>query len=439
MHNIDHLYSSFLQCTGVVIDSRKASLGSMFFALKGNHTDGNRFAATALESGAKYAVIDNPDFDTKDGRCIVAPDVLDALQTLARHHRKHCKIPFIGITGSNGKTTTKELVAAVLATTYQTYATQGNLNNHIGVPLTLLAVTPQTQMAVIEMGANKQGDINELCSFALPNFGLITGIGKAHLEGFGGIEGVKKGKGELFEFLDAIEGRAFVNFNDFRVAELAYFLQKATTYGNTKRAKIFVEPLSCNPFLSVRWHLPKTLKQDLETDFLDINTQLTGAYNLDNVTAAIAIGAHFKVDPFNIARAIEGYVPQNNRSQMVQIGSNTLILDAYNANPTSMQNALQNFTQLAATNKVVILGDMLEMGEFSTQEHSAVLEILQNMPLQLAVLIGTEFEKVKIRQNNFLYFPDAQAAKQWYAQQHLQNTHILLKGSRGMALETIFQ
>ncbi|OWY24813.1 UDP-N-acetylmuramoyl-tripeptide--D-alanyl-D-alanine ligase [Sphingobacteriales bacterium UPWRP_1] len=433
----EQLYSCFLQCTGVEIDSRKIKPGNLFFALKGTHADGNQYAAAAVAAGARYAVVNDPAVAAANpNACLLVPNVLTALQELATRHRQQFTIPFVAITGSNGKTTSKELLYAVLSSTYTTQATQGNLNNHIGVPLTLLALKPGVQMAVIEMGANKQGDINELCSIALPNFGLITNIGKAHLEGFGGIEGVQKGKGEMFEYLDGAEGRAFVNLNDVRVAQVGYYLHKATTYGSTRRANIYAESLGCNPFLKVRWHLPKALRGQTETGFIDIDTQLTGEYNLDNVIAAIAVGHHFKVSPPDIARAIHAYVPQNNRSQIVQMGTNTVILDAYNANPTSMQNALLNFNQLPAAAKVVIAGDMLEMGEYSEQEHTGIVKQLQTMNLQHVALVGPEFGKV-CAGTGFLHFNTAAAAKEWFKACRFEHTHILLKGSRGMAMEQI--
>jgi UDP-N-acetylmuramoyl-tripeptide--D-alanyl-D-alanine ligase len=438
MTTLDQLYARFLECSGISIDSRKVSPDDMFFALKGGNTDGNVFADSALQSGARYVVIDRPEYDKLTGQYLLVPDALTALQDLASHHRKQLRIPVIAITGSNGKTTTKELVSRVLSTTYQTLATKGNLNNHIGVPLTLLAIHPDIQMAVVEMGANRQGDINQLCSIALPNFGLITGIGKAHLEGFGGLEGVIKGKGELFEYLEGAEGRAFVNLNDPNVADMAYYLHKVTTYGSTKRAKVYAESLGCNPLLQIRWHLPKTLSQQLDTPFLDINTQLTGTYNTDNILAAIAVGLHFKIDPLDIVNAIASYIPQNNRSQIVEKGSNTLLLDAYNANPTSMEHALLNFEAMPAENKVVIVGDMLEMGEFSALEHQRIVNLLQTMTLKQVVLVGPEFGKVG-SESGFLHVNTAQEAKAWFLAQQFEHTHILLKGSRGMALETILE
>jgi len=436
MTTTEQLYARFLECSGVSIDSRTVEPGNLFFALKGGNTDGNSFAYNALQSGARYVVIDRPEFDKQNGQYLLVPDALTALQDLALHHRKQLRIPVIAITGSNGKTTTKELVSAVLSTTYQTLATKGNLNNHIGVPLTLLSITPQTQIAVIEMGANRQGDINQLCSFALPNFGLITNIGKAHLEGFGGVEGVKKGKGELFEYLEGAEGRAFVNLNDPNVAELAYYLHKVTTYGSVKRAKVYAETLGTHPFLHIRWHLPNPSDQETSPPYLDLNTHLTGTYNADNVLAAIAVGMHFKVLPADIVTAITSYIPQNNRSQIVRNGSNTYLLDAYNANPTSMNHALRNFEAMPANQKVAIIGDMLELGEFSTSEHQGIVSLLKTLSFNGVVLIGPEFGKV-CSGSGFLHFNTAAEAKEWFQTQHFEQTHILLKGSRGMALEKI--
>lgn len=434
---IPQLYEHYLASSGVTTDTRKVQANQLFFALKGANFDGNVYAEKAIEKGAAFAVIDNPDYQ-KDNRYLLVADGLTALQDLAQYHRKQLKTPILAITGSNGKTTTKELVKAVLATTYRTQATKGNFNNHIGVPLTLLAIRPDTEIAVVEMGANHQHEINQLCGIALPNFGLITCIGKAHLEGFGGIEGVQKGKGELFEYLEAAQGRAFVNLNDSRVSDLAYYMQKVSTYGSSRFAKIHGELVAADPFLKVRWFpQPPKKKVPSPAQITGIHTQLIGSYNLDNVLAAIAVGDHFKVPPESIKAAIESYVPTNNRSQIIEQGSTTIILDAYNANPGSMQAALKNLAGMAATRKVVILGDMLELGEYSETEHQKIVDIVEGMGVEKAVFVGSEFKKVVHNKKELLHFDTVQLLKKWFVEQDFSYTCLLIKGSRGIALEKV--
>ncbi len=422
------LYTYYQQHPNIITDSRKVVTGQLFFALKGPSFDGNKYAAAALEKGAAYAIIDDATYQTND-RCLLVEDVLTSLQDLARHHRQQLSIPVIGITGSNGKTTTKELITAVLSSTYRTQATKGNLNNHIGVPLTLLSFQPDIEMAVVEMGANHINEIAELCQIALPNYGLLTSIGKAHLEGFGSIEGVIKAKGELFDFISEHKGAAFVNLNDARISNMAFSLPNRSTYGSNVSAKVNGAVAVAEPYLGVNWHLSAS-------NTLLINTQLTGTYNLDNILAAIAIGTHFNIPPEIIKTAIEGYIPANNRSQVMQKDSNTYVLDAYNANPSSMKAALQNFDQLVASQKVVILGDMLELGNYSLAEHQEIVDSLKQMDLQQVVLVGAEFEKTSIP-SNFLHFLTSQNVKEWFDKQAFANTHFLIKGSRGIALERI--
>ncbi|MGB0931792.1 MAG: UDP-N-acetylmuramoyl-tripeptide--D-alanyl-D-alanine ligase [Chitinophagales bacterium] len=427
---IQKLYDYLKQTNHICTDSRKAKPGDLFFALKGPNFDGNRYAEQALKQGAAYAVIDGPDFQ-KDKRYLLVEDTLKSLQELATYHLKQVKPICIAITGTNGKTTTKELVKAVLSSTYRTQATKGNLNNHIGVPLTLLALEKDTQMSIVEMGANHQYEINELCRIALPNFGLITNIGKAHLEGFGSVEVITKTKGELFDFLDASGGHSFLNMNDFRVAKIGYFIQNASTYGKGQWYKTDVKLVNSDPFLKVVWH-PKLGNP------IEIQTQLIGDYNLDNVTAAIAVGTFFRVSAEKIQEAIEAYEPVNKRSQLIQRESNTIILDAYNANPTSMEVAIQNFDKMAGSEKVVILGDMLEMGKDSQKEHKQLLKLVGEMNFSTVVLIGQELIKAD-GNHQFLHFQNAEKAKKWFNKQAFENTLILLKGSRGIALETILE
>lgn len=424
------LYSFYKNNSCICTDSRKVKDGDLFFALKGPNFDGNQYAKQALEKGAAYAVIDNPNFQ-KGERYLLVNDVLTALQELATYHIKQINATRIAITGSNGKTTTKELMSAVLSTTYATQATEGNLNNHIGVPITLLSLNKDTEMAVIEMGANHLNEINFLCNIALPHFGLITNIGKAHLEGFGGVEGIVKGKGELFDFLDASGGHAFLNMNDFRVAKIGYFIQNASTYGNGQWYKTNVKLVNAEPFLKVLW-TPQSGNP------IAIQTQLIGEYNLDNVTAAIAVGTYFRVSAENIQQAIESYSPVNKRSQLIEKDSNTIVLDAYNANPTSMKVALQNLNKMQGKQKVAILGDMLEMGKDSQKEHKHILKLVSEMNFSHVVLVGSEFLKADKKQQ-FLHFSTSKEAKVWFDKQNFENTLILLKGSRGIALETILE
>lgn len=461
---IEQIYPYYLQSNSVQTDSRSIQKGNLFVALKGDTFDGNKYAKQAIEKGASFAIIDDSSYQANTEQYILVENTLETLQNLARYHRKQLqKVACIAITGSNGKTTTKELLAAVLATTYRTQATKGNFNNHIGLPLTLLALKSDVQMAIVEMGANHLHEINQLCGIALPNFGLITNIGRAHLEGFGSIEGIQKGKGELFEYLEAAQGRVFLNTNDQKVADLGYYIQKVSTYGSDKWSKVRGVALeSKQPFLKVRFFPKKPrskAKNEPAITPIDIQTQLTGQYNLDNVLAAIAVGTHFKVPLEQIKAAIESYRPANNRSQVVQQGSNTVLLDAYNANPSSMKAALKSFEGLNTDNnndtttnketnqesiisssrkKIVILGDMLELGAFSEDAHREIVEQAQAMPLEKVILVGQEFKAVeKYFGNHFLHFAHVNAAKVWYQSQDLQNYDILIKGSRGIALENI--
>lgn len=433
---IEKFYQHFLDSKGVITDSRKVETGKIFFALKGDNFDGNKFALNAIQSGAIFSIVDNPELEKED-KCILVENVLEHLQDLARFHRKQLKIPVIAITGSNGKTTTKELIREVLSTTFNTFATHGNLNNHIGVPLSLLSISQKHEMAVIEMGANHLDEINFLCSIAHPNFGLITNIGKAHLEGFGSEKGVQIAKGELFDFLEKSGGRIFANTNDPKVTDLAYYIQKVTTYGTGKFNRTNGETIKCDPFLWVKWQPRKPGKAAPLPDPIVIKTNLVGKYNLDNVLAAITVGNKFKVHPQKIKEALESYTPSNNRSEVIEKESNTIILDAYNANPSSMNAALENLDKMPGSNKLAFLGDMLELGEYSMEEHKNVIEKAKKIQLEKLILVGEEFKKVA--EESILHFDNIQDAQLWFKEQNFQDCTILIKGSRGIKMEKILE
>ena len=361
--NIEQLYKIFLQYPSVQTDTRKLQHGDIFFALKGPNFNANQFASQALKAGAAYVVIDEQPSEMNE-KFILVDDVLTTLQELAKYHRQQFNIPFIGITGSNGKTTTKELVSTVLASHYITYTTEGNLNNHIGIPITLLRVKKDAEMAVIEMGANHQKEIESYCTYVMPTHGIITNCGKAHLEGFGGIEGVRKGKGELFDYLRGHNGTAFI-FSDYDyLVDMSKGISAIVRYG-TSDAEVTGEVMTSEPFLKV--------KMTRGTKLNEINTNLVGDYNLPNVLCAVAIGKFFKVPDEKILSAIENYVPSNSRSQMIEKGSNHIILDAYNANPSSMKAAIENFAKINATDKVLMIGAMMELGEESITEHESII------------------------------------------------------------------
>lgn len=422
---IQKIYNAFLQSFSVSTDTRKIKQGDIFFALKGDNFNGNRFALQALEQGASLAVIDEC-IDSNDERLIKVDNVLTTLQQVAKHHRQQFNIPFIAITGSNGKTTTKELVSTVLASQYITYTTQGNLNNHIGVPLTLLSIKPNAQMAVIEMGANHQKEIESYCSYTLPTHGIITNCGKAHLEGFGGIEGVKKGKGELFDYLKNNNGTAFI-FNDYDyLNKMSSGIVSVVKYG-TSAGFVVGNILQSNPFLQV------SVSEGLNNR--NIKTHLVGDYNLPNVLTAVTIGKYFSVPDEKIITAIENYVPSNSRSQLIERDGNKIILDAYNANPSSMKAAIENFAKLKG-NKVLMLGAMMELGNESQQEHQNIINLINNYTWQNVVLVGGDFTKLN---HNYTQLSSSSEAAQWYAQQHFTNINILIKGSRSMQMEKVLQ
>ncbi len=422
---IQQLYQIFLQHPSIQTDTRKLKQGDIYVALKGLNFNGNLFAEKALELGAAYAIIDEP-INEQNHQLILVDDALQILQALAKHHRQQFTIPFIAITGSNGKTTTKELVNAVLYTRYKTYTTQGNLNNHIGVPLTILSVKQDAEMAVIEMGANHQKEIESYCSYTLPTHGIITNCGKAHLEGFGGVEGVKKGKGELFDFLKANNGMAFI-FNDYDyLLEMSKGITETYSYG-TKNGDIVGSFVTSEPYLNV------SISKGLQAT---ISTQLVGDYNLPNVLCAVAIGNYFKVPHDKIKAAIEAYLPSNSRSQMIEKNGNQIILDAYNANPTSMKAAIENFAKFPSNKKIIMLGGMMELGERSLEEHKNIITIIQQYQWQQVILVGGDFAKTT---HPFTYFTTSLEAKTWFAKQHFTDTYFLIKGSRSMAMEKIIE
>ncbi len=426
---IEKLHTLFLKAKGVCIDSRLVKDGMIFFALKAVR-NGHDYADKALAKGASYAVIDDPAYQ-KDKRYILVDDVLTCLQDLARYHRKQIKgLKCIAITGSNGKTTTKELIHRILATQYRTQATAGNFNNHIGVPLTLLSLKKDTQYAIIEMGINHPGEINQLFSIALPEYGLITGIGKAHLEGFGDIKGVMKAKGELLDLVEQIGGLSFLNMNDKHIAHYGYYIQTVKTYGKGRFFSTNVQPISADPFLKVNWENKKEGKP------ITIQSQLIGSYNLDNITAAVAVGSHFKISSDKIKSAIEAYVPSNNRSEIIRKGEQVFLLDAYNANPSSMSAALSNFEQINADQKIIILGDMMELGKHTDKEHKNILAQAKEIKGSKLLLIGEHFKKAKGRSHT-LCFNSTTEIKQWLQENAAPKAFILIKGSRSMRLEEI--
>ncbi|MEM9887999.1 MAG: UDP-N-acetylmuramoyl-tripeptide--D-alanyl-D-alanine ligase [Bacteroidota bacterium] len=425
------LYQIYLQCSEVTTDSRDIPAASLFFALKGTRFDGNQYAAEALQKGAAYAVVDDAD-RAVDKRFLLVEDVLKSLQTLAAYHRQQLKVPVIGITGSNGKTTTKELMTAVLSSHYNTHATKGNFNNHIGVPLTLLAIKKDIEVAIIEMGMNHLGEIAALCEIAKPTHGLITNIGKAHLAGVGGtIEGVKQAKSELYRYLEQRKGLLFVNRDEKYLWELTGDYRKKLSYSQRHElAEHFiyqVELIDGSTFVKVRF------RDDLG-QYIRIDSQLIGTYNFNNIMTAVVIGQYFKVPPLKIKAAIENYFPSNNRSQLIQRGSNTFILDAYNANPDSMRAALIYLHQYKADRKVAILGDMLELGRESIAEHQALLEEIASYDFEQVILVGTYFEQC---QHDYLLFENTKALKHWFDAQNFEATTFLLKGSRGIRLENL--
>ncbi len=426
----EQLYKIYLKNPQICTDTRKITASCLFFALKGDNFDGNKFAQQALESGAAYAIIDDAEY-ALDDRFIVVQDVLETLQDLARQHRKQLNIPVIGITGSNGKTTTKELIRSVLSQQFNTFATEGNLNNHIGVPLSILSITNDCEIAIIEMGANHQREIAFLCSIAQPSHGMITNIGKAHLEGFGGIQGVRIGKGELYEFLYKSGGIVFLNNDDQTLSNMASERGLAHTveYGTSDDNFVSARLKNSSPCLSIDWNLSGEPKH---TAF----SNLPGIYNLDNICAAICIGSYFNLSPDKINKGINLYKPLNNRSQLLETPNNIIICDYYNANPSSMIVALDNLDATDAKSKVLILGDMFELGEESANEHRLILIKALLTKADRRILVGEEFYNLKESKGAEFYKTTSQAYDALNLDPIKQST-ILLKGSRGMKLESL--
>jgi UDP-N-acetylmuramoyl-tripeptide--D-alanyl-D-alanine ligase len=426
MKDIEALYSRYLKHPKITTDSRNIKPGSIFFALKGANFNGNKFAAEALKKGAVFAVIDEKEYAVSE-KTILVDDVLKTLQTLAKHHRNQLDIPILGITGTNGKTTTKELISAVLEKKYNLSFTQGNFNNHIGVPLTLLRMNKQTQFGVVEMGANHIGEIAELCQIANPNYGIITNVGKAHLEGFGSFEGVKTAKGELYKFIEKNGGTIFLNADNNILRSLAIGIKNKITFG-TSEASFTGEAIESPPFVHVRVNFPKGV--------LYLNSNLTGGYNFENIMAAACIGNYFGVDPLQIQDAIKNYTPTNSRSQLLTKNKLTIWLDAYNANPTSMAASIKSFLSNKVDEKYLILGDMLEMGQYSDEEHTKILELITNKNVDTIFLVGAEFAKAnsKFGFHSFLHIDELCS---YLSENLIKNGNILIKGSRGIQLEKV--
>lgn len=430
--SIEELYQLFINCNQkITTDTRKLEKGAIFFALKGDNFDANTFALQAIDAGCAYAIVDDVTVCNNE-QLFLVENVLEALQQLAKFHRQQLKYPIIGITGSNGKTTNKELIHAVLSKKYNTYATIGNLNNHIGVPLTLLALTHQHEMAIVEMGANHQGEIAMLCELSNPDFGLITNIGKAHLEGFGGEEGVKKGKGELYKFIENKKGKIFINGNDDVLLELAKNLEKIY-YGENIDFDTHGKIVSKAECVEFKWN---TKLEDIEQEPL-VKTNMYGNYNFINLLCAACVGNYFGVNKNDINAALASYVPEMNRSQIKKTKSNTIILDAYNANPSSMYSAIDNFQRQNSKNKIMILGDMFELGDFSYNEHETVLKQLINGDVKNVILIGMQFCQLKDKYLTFRFFENISDFEKDIKTNEILDSTILIKGSRGMKLEKI--
>ena len=430
---IPELYKLFLQHPSIQTDTRKLTNGDLFFALKGPNFNANLFAKHAIEKGAAYAIVDEIN-DEINERIIVVNDVLLTLQELALHHRQLLTvtrsgkpIPFIAITGSNGKTTSKELVHSVLSTSFITYTTEGNLNNHIGIPLTILKIKADAEMAIIEMGANHQKEIEGYCRYTMPTHGAITNCGKAHLEGFGSEEGIRKGKGELFDYLRHYKGTAFVMWDYDYLQQMSEGITNVITYG-THDASITGKVKSSTGLLEV------AITNGLNLHV--IKTNLVGDYNLPNVLLAVTIGKYFKVPEEKIKSALENYLPSNSRSQLIEKDSNKIILDAYNANPTSMKAAIENFAKMEGTDKVLMLGSMMELGQQSLQEHQALIDLINSYQWKNVALVGGDFKKIN---QSYWYFENSAQAKEWFTNQKFTHSNILIKGSRSTQMEKVLE
>ncbi|MBS1599340.1 MAG: UDP-N-acetylmuramoyl-tripeptide--D-alanyl-D-alanine ligase [Bacteroidetes bacterium] len=427
MTGIEEIYELYKKFPSIQTDTRKLAKDDLFFALKGENFNGNLFAQQAIDKGAAYVIVDEQPNGDKSGKIILVHDVLKTLQDLAKFHREQFSIPFLAITGSNGKTTTKELIHAVLSSSFKTYTTEGNLNNHIGIPLTILKVKKDADIAVIEMGANHLKEIEGYCKYTIPTHGIITNCGKAHLEGFGSIEGVRKGKGELYDFLRSNKGTAFVMSDYEYLRDMSKGIPNVISYG-TKDAFITGNISQSEPFLSVDITGGVSIK--------NISTKLTGYYNFPNVLAAVTAGNYFGVTPGKIKAAIENYLPSNSRSQLITLHSNKIILDAYNANPTSMKAAIENIAKFNVKNKILILGGMAELGEASAEEHENILSLIGKYQWKDVALVGGDFLKLN---HPYHRFENSIQAKEWFQQQHFHDSYILVKGSRSMRMERVIE
>ena len=423
---IKDLHSLFLNSTGVSTDTRSIKSGTIFFALKGDNFNANKFATDAIELGALFSVVDEEP-EIENDKLIVVNNVLEALQDLAHFHRKYLDIPIIAITGSNGKTTSKELISSVLSEQFTVFATKGNFNNHIGVPLTLLEMDNSTNIGVVEMGANHIGEIRKLCEIAAPDYGYITNFGKAHLEGFGSLQGVIRAKSELYDYLISNSGLVFINANDSKQLKQIKDYNNVFKFSKSKNSDLEISMQVKTPFVKI--------------NFLDqeIQSQLIGAYNFSNIAAAISIGYYFELDFLKIKKGIELYQPKNNRSQIIKQKSNTIILDAYNANPTSMNAALDNFSLMKGDNKIVILGDMFELGDESFNEHKAVIDLVNSLNFTFTYFVGQHFIKHKFLSESVFFFDNTDVLKRHFQSLSISNSVILVKGSRGMSLEVLLQ
>lgn len=428
---IAQLYQVYKDFPNICTDTRKISKDCLFFALKGDNFNGNSFAEKALEAGAKYVIVDDRAFYKEDPAYVLVDDVLTALQELARFHRKHLNIPFIGITGTNGKTTSKELLNSVLSQKYHTYATKGNLNNHIGVPLTILSLTDNVEIAIVEMGANHIHEIAFLCSISQPTHGFITNVGKAHLEGFGSFEGVMKAKGELYDYLKENNGQIYIQGDNDYLTEMAKVrdLQHVNYYGFSEKNEIQGGLVVADPYLTIFWNIKGEEQRN------EVKTNLTGAYNIENMLAAIALGKTFGLNTEEINNGLSNYIPQNNRSQITQTEKNTIIADYYNANASSMAAALGNLDVIQADRKVAILGDMFEMGDQSEVEHKKVIEKAKSLKVDKLIFVGKAFYALKDEGASF--FESTDDLKKDLEENPLEDFMILLKASRGMAFEKL--
>jgi UDP-N-acetylmuramoyl-tripeptide--D-alanyl-D-alanine ligase len=423
--DIQSLHEKFLACSGVSTDTRKIDPGAMFFAIRGDRFDANAFAAEALEKGAAFVVIDNPDY-LIDARTILVEDSLKALQRVAAHHRKFLRLPIVSLTGSNGKTTTKELIQAVLSEKFRTKATSGNLNNHIGVPLTLLSFTGETEIGIVEMGANHRKEIEFLCNIVQPDYGYITNFGRAHLEGFGGVDGVISGKSEMYDYLRSAGKLAFVNLDDPIQAEKTADIRRFT-FAQHVKSDLCISAVSASPMVKLTFGAT------------EISSRLIGLYNANNIAAAAAIGKYFGVPDDDIRTTIESYTPANNRSQLLNKGTNEIILDAYNANPSSVAVALDNLIQLAKPNKIAILGDMFELGADSLAEHRAIVEKMLDARDIRTVFIGKDYYASRQEAPNVEFYGTFDEFVSVLQKNPVSNASLLIKGSRGMALERILE